>query len=317
MSAEPAPLPPCMEAVILPRVHDLGGFEVRRALPATQRQMVGPFIFFDQAGPGEFLTGKGLDVRPHPHIGLATITYLFDGALQHRDSLGFAQSIEPGDVNWMTAGAGIAHSERTAADARTHPNRLFGIQSWVALPRAHEETPPSFVHHAAATLPSAQEPGLTLRLIAGHAWGLRSPVQTLSDLFYADARLHPGAALPLPDHHEERAAYIVQGEVEVAGVPFQAGRMLLFRANDPISLRAGPQGAHLLLLGGAAMDGPRYLFWNFVASSRDRIQQAKSDWAAGRFAKVPGDDQEFIPLPQEQLAATPAVQAPASGSPTS
>jgi redox-sensitive bicupin YhaK (pirin superfamily) len=290
-------IPPAIELVILPRAHDIGGFEVRRALPATQRQMVGPFIFFDQIGPGEFLTGRGLDVRPHPHIGLATVTYLLDGAIQHRDSLGFDQSIVPGDVNWMTAGRGITHSERTAAAARCHANPLFGIQSWVALPRRHEESEPGFFHYGAETLPVIKDAGATLRLIAGHGWGLRAPVRTSSELFYADALLSPGASLPMPDDHEERAAYVLQGDVDASGVCFGAGRMLVFRASDRICLRAGAQGARLLLLGGAAMDGPRYLFWNFVSSSRDRIEQAKADWKAGRFPTVPGDDQDFIPLP--------------------
>ncbi len=229
MSVEICPnetMPSGLDNVILPRAHDIGGFEVRRALPATQRQMVGPFIFFDQMGPGEFLTGKGLDVRPHPHIGLSTVTYLFDGAIQHRDSLGSDQSIVPGDVNWMTAGHGITHSERTARAARVHANRLFGIQSWVALPRQHEETQPSFVHHAADTLPVIEDGGAALRLIAGQGWGLRAPVVTPSELFYADAILQPGAPLPMPDDHEERAAYVVQGAIEVGGVRFAAGCML-------------------------------------------------------------------------------------------
>ncbi len=302
-------LPACLEDVILPRAHDLGGFEVRRALPATQRQMVGPFIFFDQMGPGEFLTGRGLDVRPHPHIGLSTVTYLFDGAIQHKDSLGTDLSIVPGDVNWMTAGRGIAHSERTAAPSRTHANRLFGIQSWVALPRAHEEAAPDFAHHAAAALPAIEEAGVWLRLVAGTGWGAVAPVRTHSELFYADAILQPGAALPMPDHHEERAAYLVEGEVTVAGTRFEAGKMLLFRAGDAVSLHAGPHGARLLLLGGAVMDGPRFLFWNFVSSSRERIAQAKADWQSGQFAPVPGDEREFIPLPE--------APAPAAGSPTS
>ena len=311
-------MPPCVDDIILPRAHDIGGFEVRRALPASERQMVGPFIFFDQMGPGEFLTGRGLDVRPHPHIGLSTVTYLFDGAIHHRDSLGTDQSIRPGDVNWMTAGRGIAHSERTAIGSRAHSNRLFGIQSWLALPKQHEEADPGFVHHGADSLPIIEDAGARLRLIAGHGWGLRAPVRTSSELFYADAVLAPGAAVPMPDEHEERAAYLVEGEVEVAGVRFEAGRMLLFRAGDTVSLRAGADGARLLLLGGAVMDGPRYLFWNFVSSSRERIEQAKEDWRAGRFATVPGDDKEFIPLPVEREgeSAVPA-QAQAAGSPTS
>ncbi len=289
---------PALEAVIIPRAHDLGGFEVRRALPSQQRQMVGPFIFFDQMGPGEFLTGRGLDVRPHPHIGLATVTYLFDGAILHRDSLGTEQSITPGDVNWMTAGQGIAHSERTDAAERVHSNRLFGIQSWVALPRDAEEAAPDFVHHPGATLPILQDGGVRLRLIAGTGWGLRAPVATRSPLFYADAALAPGAAVPLPAGHEERAAYVLDGEVEVAGDRFLPGRMLVFRAGDRLALRAGPAGARVLLLGGAVMDGPRHLFWNFVSSRPERIEQAKADWRAGRFGPVPGDDKEFIPLPE-------------------
>jgi len=292
----PAP-PPGLEHVIIPRAHDVGGFEVRRALPARERQMVGPFIFFDQMGPGEFLTGKGLDVRPHPHVGLSTVTYLFEGEILHRDSLGSAQPIRPGELNWMTAGRGIVHSERTDPALRQAPRRLFGIQSWVALPREAEDADPAFAHHDAAALPAVSEPGLRLRLVAGQAWGLSAPVAVSSPLFYADAQLDPGARLPLPDRHEERAAYVVQGSVEVAGSSFEAGRMLVFRPGDALAIAAGPGGARLLLLGGATMDGPRYLFWNFVASSRERIEEAKAAWAAGRFASVPGDEKEFIPLP--------------------
>jgi redox-sensitive bicupin YhaK (pirin superfamily) len=313
----PLGLPDCVGQVIVPRAHDIGGFEVRRALPAQGRQMVGPFIFFDQMGPGEFLSGKGLDVRPHPHIGLSTVTYLFDGAIQHRDSLGSDQPIVPGDVNWMTAGRGITHSERTGNALRGTGSKLFGIQSWVALPRHAEDTAPGFAHHPGATLPMIEDGGVRLRLIAGEAWGGRAPVATQSDLFYADAVLAPGARLPLPDRHEERAAYVLEGEVEVAGDRFAPGRMLVFRAGDGLALRAGPQGARLLMLGGAVMDGPRYLFWNFVSSSRERIEQAKADWKAGRFATVPGDDQEFIPLPEERVRVRAGVQAPSAGSPTS
>ena len=289
-------LPVGLEAVLIPRAHDLGGFEVRRARPSRERQMVGPFVFFDQMGPGEFLTGRGLDVRPHPHIGLSTVTYLFDGSIMHRDSLGTQQPITPGDVNWMTAGRGIAHSERTGAALRTHSNRLFGIQSWVALPRDAEEAEPAFAHHAAADLPVLDDAGVRLRLIAGEGWGLRAPVATRSSLFYADVQLAPGAAVPLPDAHEERAAYVLDGEVEVAGDRFGPGRMLVFRAGDRLALRGGPAGARMLLLGGAVMDGPRHLFWNFVSSRPERIEQAKADWRAGRFAAVPGD-KGFIPLP--------------------
>jgi redox-sensitive bicupin YhaK (pirin superfamily) len=296
------PLPPGLETVLLPRTHDIGGFEVRRALPAQQRQMVGPFIFFDQMGPGEFLTGKGVDVRPHPHIGLSTITYLFEGEILHRDSLGsggpLGQPIAPGDVNWMTAGRGIAHSERSAAARRAAPHRLSGIQSWVALPKAQEERAPDFAHHAGATLPVIEDGGVRLRLVAGAAWGARAPVAVASELFYADAVLAPDAKLPLPEH-EERGAWVMEGAVEVAGQRFAAGRMLVFKAGDAVSVTAGPEGARLLLLGGAAMDGPRYLFWNFVSSSRERIEEAKRAWSRDRMGLVvPGDDQEWIPLPK-------------------
>ena len=298
-----------VEHLLLPRAHDLGGFEVRRALPARERQMIGPFIFFDQMGPGEFLGGRGLDVRPHPHIGLSTVTYLFEGEILHRDTRGSDQAIRPGDVNWMTAGSGIAHSERTDTAKRDGPNKLFGIQSWVALPRSAEEATPGFAHHAAATLPLVEDAGVRLRLIAGEGWGLKTPVSVSSPLFYADAALAPGARLDLPAEHEERGAYVLEGTVEVAGDRFEAGRMLVFRAGDRLALTAGDAGARMLLLGGATMDGPRYLFWNFVSSRRERIEQAKADWRAGRFGTVPGDETEFIPLPAE-----PGV---AAGSPTS
>lgn len=327
MSRQPAQDPDCpappssVELVLLPRTHDVGGFEVRRALPARERQMVGPFIFFDQMGPGEFLVGQGLDVRPHPHIGLATVTYLFEGEILHRDSLGSHQPIVPGDVNWMTAGRGIAHSERTDQALRTRSNRLFGIQSWVALPKAAEEAAPAFVHHPCASLPVTEDGGVRLRLIAGEAWGLASPVAVSSSLFYADGALVAGSILPLPEGHEERAAYVLDGEVEVAGDRFEPGRMLVFRAGDRLALRAGPEGARVLLLGGAAMDGPRYLFWNFVSSSRERIEQAKADWQAGRFDKVPGDEKEFIPVPKRvTLRAGSRLPEPghaSEGSPTS
>ncbi|MBR0679070.1 pirin family protein [Roseomonas eburnea] len=294
--------PPGLEHVIIPRAHDVGGFEVRRALPAKERQMVGPFIFFDQMGPGEFLSGKGLDVRPHPHIGLSTVTYLFEGEILHRDSLGSAQPIRPGELNWMTAGRGIVHSERTDPAQRSQKRRMFGIQSWVALPKHAEGTTPGFAHHEAGELPLVDDQGVRMRLIAGEGWGLRAPVAVSSPLFYADAALSAGARLPLPEGHDERGAYVVEGSVEVAGTQFEAGRMLVFHAGDALALTAGPGGARLLMLGGAAMDGPRYLYWNFVASSRERLEQAKADWKAGRFPKVPGDEKEFIPLPEERIA---------------
>ncbi len=291
-----------VDTVLIPRTHDIGGFEVRRALPTQDRRMVGPFIFWDEMGPGEFLAGSGLDVRPHPHIGLATVTYLFEGEIMHRDSLGSVQPIRPGDVNWMTAGSGIAHSERTDAAQRTHSNRLFGIQSWIALPQAQEETAPVFAHHPAATLPMLRDRGASVRLIAGEAWGERSPVAVLSPMFYADVGLDTNAVVPLPQEHAERAAYVVEGAIDVSGERFERGGMLIFRPRDGLALRAVDGPARLLVLGGAPMDGPRHLFWNFVSSRRERIEQAKADWKAGRFTKVTQDAQEFIPLPDERIS---------------
>jgi redox-sensitive bicupin YhaK (pirin superfamily) len=291
-----------IEAVIIPRARDLGGFEVRRALPSVQRQMVGPFIFFDQMGPAEFLTGTGMDVRPHPHIGLATVTYLLKGRIHHRDSLGTDSWIAPGEVNLMVAGRGITHSERMDGPARTAPQSLFGLQTWLALPRDREDDPAAFVNAPADALPLLEGEGKSVRLILGHAYGERAPVPTPSETLYADATLAPGARLPLPDDHEDRGAYVLTGEVAVAGQTFAAGRMLVFRPGDRISLTAGPAGARLMLLGGATMDGPRHIWWNFVASSKDRIDAAKEawragDWAHGRFRLPPADNAEYIPAP--------------------
>ncbi|MBO9452847.1 pirin family protein [Tropicibacter sp. R16_0] len=292
-----------IETVIVPRARDLGGFEVRRALPAPKRQMVGPFIFFDQMGPVEFLTGQGIDVRPHPHIGLATVTYLYKGKLHHRDSLGTDQWIEPGAVNWMVAGHGVTHSERTDEEARKSPLSMFGLQTWVALPDELEDTPASFEHVGAAELPELTGEGKTVRLILGDAYGERAPVKTPSEMFYADAVLDPGAAIPMPDNHEDRGLYVVGGSVSIAGQEFEAGQMVVFRPGDRISAKAGPNGARLMLLGGATMNGPRHIWWNFVASSKERIEAAKEawragDWMHGRFQLPPGDDQEFTPLPE-------------------
>jgi redox-sensitive bicupin YhaK (pirin superfamily) len=286
-----------IETVIVPRARDLGGFSVRRALPSTRRQMVGPFIFFDQMGPAEFLLGTGLDVRPHPHIGLATVTYLFEGEIRHRDSLGTDQPIRPGDVNWMTAGRGIAHSERSPPSERAHGGRLFGIQAWVALPASAEETAPDFAHHGRAALPTIVAEGKKVRLITGSLYGERSPVPTFTEMFYADAAIEEGAKLPLPAEHEERAVYVVEGGIEVAGDHSPAGQLLVFRPGDQITLTARGR-ARLLLLGGEPMDGLRHIWWNFVASRQDRIEQAKADWRAGRFSPVPGET-EFIPLPNQ------------------
>ncbi len=292
-----------IETVIVPRARDLGGFEVRRALPSAARQMVGPFIFFDQIGPAEFLTGQGIDVRPHPHIGLGTVTYLLKGRLHHRDSLGTDQWIEPGAVNWMKAGWGITHSERTDGPVRQTGQTMFGLQTWLALPKDREDDPAAFVHTPESALPVLQGEGKTVRPILGHAWGEAAPMETPSEMFYADATLAPGAAIPLPDDHEDRGVYILQGDVTVGGQTFPTGQMLIFRPGDRISVRAGASGARLMLLGGATMDGPRFIWWNFVASSKDRIAAAKEawragDWAHGRFKLPPEDAAEFIPAPE-------------------
>ena len=291
-----------IEAVIIPRARDLGGFEVRRALPSIQRQMVGPFIFFDQMGPAEFLTGHGIDVRPHPHIGLATVTYLMKGRIHHRDSLGTDAWIAPGAVNLMVAGQGITHSERMDGPARQAPQSLFGLQTWLALPLDHEDDPAAFVHAPEADLPVLEGEGKLVRLILGEAWGVKAAVKTPSETIYADATLAPGAVLPLPDNHEDRGVYILQGEVSVGGASHGAGEMLVFRPGDRLGLRAGPSGARVMVLGGATMEGPRHIWWNFVASSKERIEAAKEawragDWQNGRFHLPPGDEAEFIPAP--------------------
>lgn len=285
-----------IDTVIIPRARDLGGFEVRRALPSRQRQMIGPFIFFDQAGPAALITGKGIDVRPHPHIGLATITYLFDGEIGHLDSLGTEQAIRPGDVNWMTAGKGIVHSERSPALERTKGAMFFGIQSWVALPKHAEESDPGFFHYDQTDLPALNAEGKHVRLIAGSLFGLTSPVRTATDMFYADVSLDDGSKLPLPADHEERGIYIVDGNIEIGGDSFEAGRLLVFRPGDEITVVAR-QPSRIMLLGGEPMDGPRHIWWNFVSSSKERIEQAKEDWKQKRFDTVPGDEEEFTPLP--------------------
>lgn len=291
-----------IETLIVPRARDLGGFEVRRALPAPRRQMVGPFIFFDQMGPAEFLTGQGIDVRPHPHIGLATVTYLFRGEFRHRDSLGSDQKIHPGAVNWMIAGQGVTHSERTSEETRKNPSSLFGIQTWVALPERAEDDAAAFEHVGKDALPYLDAEGTKARLILGTAWGEQAPVKTFTEMFYADVELAPGAKVPLPDGHEDRGLYVVSGSITVAGQTFKAMRMMTFRPGDRLSVTAGPQGARIMLLGGETLGGPRYIWWNFVASSKERIEAAKEawrqgDWAHGRFQLPPGDEGEFIPLP--------------------
>lgn len=287
-----------VETLIIPRAVDLGGMEVRRALPSVKRQMVGPFIFFDQMGPAEFLTDHGLDVRPHPHINLATVTYLFEGRLRHRDSLGTDREIAPGAVNWMQAGRGIVHSERTDEERRRTGQRLFGIQTWVALPAAQEESDPGFAHHGAEDLPMVEESGMTARLIAGAAFGARSPLKTASETLYADIRLAPGASFAVEPSVAERALYTIGGEVEVAGQVFAPAQLLVLRPGDQIVVRA-TTAARVMLFGGEPMEGPRWIWWNFVSSRKDRIEQAKEEWRRGRFDTVPGDEAEFIPLPEE------------------
>jgi redox-sensitive bicupin YhaK (pirin superfamily) len=285
-----------IETVIVPRARDLGSFAVRRALPSAQRQMVGPFIFFDQMGPSEFLLGAGMDVRPHPHIGLSTVTYLFDGEIMHRDSLGTELPIRPGELNWMTAGRGIVHSERTARELRALGSKLFGIQSWVALSAKDEEASPDFVHYDAGELPVLSDKGKTVRVIAGSVLGTSSPVKTSSPMFYANVALQAGATVPLDPAYEERAIYTVSGAIEIAGDVFEPAQLLVFRPGDRITIRARTD-ARFMMLGGEPMDGPRIIWWNFVSSRLDRIEQAKADWKAARFDSVPGDH-EFIPLPE-------------------
>ena len=285
-----------LPTVIIPRVRDIGAFEVRRALPSIERQMIGPFIFFDQFGPIIMKAGEGQDVRPHPHIGLSTVTWLLDGSMFHRDSLGSQQAIAPGELNWMTAGKGIVHSERTPEADRARDRTVFGIQSWVALPKKHEETTPVFEHVATADMPLLNDHGREVRVIAGSIYGAASPVKTHSELFYADVKLVSGAKLPLPDEHEERAIYVLQGSIEIAGQVHGPNQLLVFRAGDHITIIAKTD-TRFMMLGGEPMDGPRHIWWNFVSSSKERIEMAKEEWKRGRFDIVPGDEKEFIPLP--------------------
>jgi redox-sensitive bicupin YhaK (pirin superfamily) len=299
-----------IERSIEPPVRDLGdGFYVRRALPSVECRTIGPFVFFDQFGPASFAAGSGLDVRPHPHIGLATVTYLFEGEIMHRDSIGSAQAIRPGDVNWMVAGRGIAHSERTGADARRQGSSLAGIQSWVALPQAEEERPASFAHHSVHDLPLINRAGRRVRVIAGSLFGERAPVATFSPMGYAEALLDPGAVLEFGGEYEQSAVYVVEGALDVAGVRFGEARLLLPRAHERVTLRA-LENARVMLLAGAPLDQPRYVWWNFVSSSRERIEQAKHDWRDGRFGAVPGDTTESIPLPEGALPEPAARAAP-------
>jgi hypothetical protein len=285
-----------IEQVIVPRAKDLGGFEVRRALPAVGRQMVGPFIFWDQMGPALFDPGQGIDVRPHPHIGLSTLTYLFEGEMMHRDSLGSALAIKPGEVNLMTAGRGIVHSERTAPETRARGQRMFGIQSWLALPKAEEERAPSFTHLGADDFPLIEDRGVRVRLIAGSLFGATAPLTTPGNPLYADVMLAAGSRLPIDPSAEERALYTVEGEILIRGDRFPPGQLLVIRPGDTVTVEAAG-AARFMVLGGDAADGPRHIWWNFVSSSKARIEQAKDEWRTGRFDIVPGDAEDFIPLP--------------------
>jgi redox-sensitive bicupin YhaK (pirin superfamily) len=279
-----------IETLIIPRSHDVGGFEVRRALPSSRRRMVGPFIFFDRMGPAILRAGQSFDVRPHPHIGLATVTYLFDGKVRHRDSLGTEMVIEPGDVNLMTAGRGIVHSERMPEELRGTEMGISGLQT-------HEEDAPHFENTASAALPLIDEDGVSGRVVIGEFDGLKAPVRTATDTLYADIRLAAGAKVRIPARAEERAIYLLSGEVDIAGDIFARDQLLVFRTGDEVVVSSA-QGAHFMLFGGAALGSRRYIWWNFVSSSKERIEQAKEEWRTGRFDIVPGDEEEFIPLPE-------------------
>ncbi|MER8366190.1 pirin family protein [Mesorhizobium sp. M0306] len=286
-----------IELMVIPNAKDIGGFQVRRALPTARRRLVGPFIFFDRMGPAVLRAGQALDVRPHPHIGLSTVTYLFDGKIRHRDSLGTEMVIQPGDVNLMTAGRGIVHSERTPEELRGAPMSVSGLQTWLALPDGKEEVAPVFENTAAPRLPEIDAEGVSGRIVIGAFSGLRSPVATASDTLYVDLRLAPGASVKIPAEAEERAIYTLEGAVSISGDSFPAERLLVFRPGDEIVV-SSEGGAHFMLFGGASLGSKRYIWWNFVSSSKERIEQAKEEWKTGRFDIVPGDEQEFIPLPE-------------------
>ncbi len=282
--------------LLKPHTRDLGGFSVRRVLPGMPHRMVGPFIFFDHMGPADFAPGTGIDVRPHPHIGLATVTYLFQGEILHRDSLGTVQAISPGDVNWMTAGHGIVHSERTARELRRTGTHLQGLQTWVALPKESELADPAFSHHPKATLPRISAPGVELRVVAGSAFGKRAPVKVFTPTLFAGVEIDAGRSFELDAEHEERAVYALEGDVTVAGTPLPPQHMAVIAHREPVEVKALTQ-ARLMLIGGEKMDGERLIWWNFVASSRELLEEAKLRWREQRFPRVPGDD-EFIPLPE-------------------
>lgn len=291
-------LPPqsLIELTIPPREANIGGLNVRRLLPFVKRRMLGPFIFLDHMGPAQFGVGEGLDVRPHPHIGLATVTYLFEGSIVHKDTLGSDLAITPGAVNWMTAGSGISHSERTGIDERGHLHAVHGLQSWVALPREIEEQKPEFFHHSAADIPQLELRGVTLRVIAGQAYGMISPAPIHSPLFYVDAHMKAGAILDVPNEYSERGAYIINGRVRINHDAVEPCTLPVFLPEGMIRIEAETD-AHLVLLGGEPLPEKRFIWWNFVSTSKDRIEQAKADWEAGRFGQIPGDETDFVPLP--------------------
>ena len=293
-----ADIPASVALVIEPQPRDIGGFEVRRVLPHAKRRHVGPFVFFDHMGPAEFGPGEGIEVRPHPHIGLATVTYLFDGGILHRDSLGSHQRIEPGAVNWMVAGRGIVHSERPPDFDPPRAMTMEGIQTWVALPQRDEETEPSFSHHPADTLPRLERGGVDYRVIAGTAFGEAAPVKVFSGTMYLHAEAPDGARVALPDEHAERAVYVVNGSIEIDGMRYGANTMTVLADGAAPDIVARGD-SRLMLVGGAPLDGPRHIWWNLVSSTKERIEAAKERWKSGGFGTVPGDEAEFIPLPED------------------
>jgi redox-sensitive bicupin YhaK (pirin superfamily) len=292
------PLDPAIDLILEAKPRVIDGFSVGRALPAQARRSVGPFVFVDHIGPAQLDAGRGLDVRPHPHINLATVTYLFDGEIMHRDSLGNAQLISPGAINWMTAGRGIVHSERSPDAARTNGAHLHGLQLWVALPTQLEEQAPSFTHHPKSTLPEQEDGAVRMRVLAGAAYGAESPVPVSSPLLYVEIDLAQGARLALPNDHEERAVYVVSGDVKHGQTTLAPRTLTVFKPGLAAELFAR-EASKVMLLGGAPLDGPRYMFWNFVSSSKERIEEATREWKAGKFPLVPGDEHEHIPLDME------------------
>lgn len=286
-----------LDFTITPRERDIGGFSVRRSLPDARRRLVGPFIFFDHMGPARFEPGHGIDVRAHPHIGLATVTYLFEGRIRHRDSLGYDQEITPGAVNWMTAGRGVVHTERTPPTVKAAGSSLHGIQVWVALPLEAEECEPAFDHYPADRIPAAERDGATIRVILGDAFGVSSPVSTASETLYAELRLAAGSRIDVDSAAQEKALYVVEGAIDVEGETLTAGTLGILHDDSAPRLRAS-EDSLVMLLGGAPIDGRRFIWWNFVSSSKERIEQAKEAWREGRFDAIEGET-EFIPLPED------------------